>query len=164
MDLSVIIASLAALVLIVILIRLTAKHAFKILAVAVVLAALGVYLFVVFGNADEDINFVELMTEYNLEDLEDLYCTEDMSRTDSLKCQCIVKPLLEDMQSRFTETELDHLRTRRLRYAAELAKSFRNQKERIKRELEANNASHLLKDIGKDLKKKSKKFQIKDAY
>jgi hypothetical protein len=156
MDFSVILAGLAALILVIILIRLAAKNLFKIVAVSAVIIALAVYLFVVFGNADEDIQFVEIFTEYTLEDLSNLYCTNSMSRTDSLKCHCIVQPLRQDMQARHSLEELESLQTKRIKYAAEITKSFRNQKDLIKSKLKENNATHLLKDFSNDLKDKAK--------
>lgn len=161
MDLSVLLAGAVAVILIIILIRLAVKNLFKILAVSAVIAALAIYLFVVFGNADEDIGFAEVMTEYTLEDLSNLYCRSNMSRTDSLKCHCIVKPLLRDMRARHSRKELIELRKKRIRYAAEIAKSYRNQKEIIKKKLEKNNAKHLLRDFQDDLKDKAELFESK---
>ncbi len=156
MDLSVIIASLAALVLIVISVRLIARNLLKVLVITAVVAVLAIYVFIVFGNADEDINFVEVIKEYDLEDLEALYCIQNMSRTDSLKCFCIVQPLLAEMRSRFSESELKNLRKKRLRYVFELTKAFFDKKSEIKKKLQANNAPHLLRDFGKGLSKKVK--------
>jgi len=156
MDFSVLLAGVAAVILVIILIRLAAKNLFKIVAVSAVIIALAVYLFVVFGNADEDIKFLKIFTEYTLEDLSDLYCTNSMSRTDSLKCYCVVQPLMKDMQARHSREELERLQSERLQYAREITKSFRNQEDLIKSKLEENNAKHLLKDFLNDLKDKAK--------
>ena len=156
MNLSVLIVGIATIILIIIVIKLATKHVIKVTAISLVLAVLGIYLFVVFGNADEDIAFVDVMTEYTLEDLSNLYCKNDMSKTDKLKCECFVQPLMQDMKSRFTGDELEILRTKRAKYAIEIAKSYRNKRNIIKQKLKDNNAVHLLKEIKSDLKDKSK--------
>ncbi|MEA2042842.1 MAG: hypothetical protein U9N85_09855 [Bacteroidota bacterium] len=160
MDLSIWVVGLIAVVLLIILVKLVAKNAIKVAAVVVGIAALGIYLFVVFGNANEDIKFAEVLTEYTLEDLSNLYCNTDMSETDIIKCECIVQPLLQDMKSRFSNEELNNLRERRIKYAAEIAKSYKNQKENIKAKLKKENSLHLLDEIKSDLKNKSKLIEV----
>ncbi len=151
MNLHIGIASLITFGIIFLLIRFFTKTIIKIVLIGLVLAVLGIYAFIVIDNPEEDISFVQVMTDYTLDDLERLYCKNGTSKTDAIKCKCIITPLSNDMKSRFSSHELKHIKNNRIRYIFELIKSFRNQKSKIKQKLKSNNASHLLKNFGKDI-------------
>lgn len=132
-------------------IKFIAKNFIKILVVALVLSALLFYLFLVVGSDENDLNFVDVLTEYSLDDLQAIYCKRGVSYADSIKCQCIIRHINDDLHSRFSEREIEELKKKRLKLAMEIVKSFNNKKNIIKEDLKRNNALHLLDEFKTDI-------------
>ncbi len=145
----IIIAIIAALAIV----KLVTKNIIKVLAIIVVLIGLLLYLFVVFGS-DEKIKFKDVLTEYSIDDLQNIYCKEGVSYPDSIKCKCIIKHINDDLHSRFSNSEINKLKSKRLKLAVEILKSYNNKKSIIKEDLKRNNALHLLDDFKKEIFKK----------
>ena len=151
MTLKYIIIGIVVLIAIILIIKFVAKKIFKVLAIVIILAGVALYGFFKFGSDENDIKFMEILTKYSIQDLENVYCKEGVSRTDSLKCYCIIKPISTDLHSRFSESELNDLQKKRLRFAKEIIKSISNKKSEIKEKLKDNNALHLLDEFKQDL-------------
>ncbi len=145
------IVGIVALVVVILILKFAAKNIVKLLGLAVVLAGLGLYLFLKVGNNDKDIKFAEVLTEYTIDDLHGAYCTDKTLKADSLKCVCIIEPLYDDIHERFNATEIEQMRRKRIKFATELVRSYQNKKEVIKQKLKENKAEGLLDEFKDDI-------------
>ncbi len=140
MDKETIIIGAIALIVLIIVVRFLTKKAFKILLVVILLAAAGLF------------GYIYLTGIHTIAGLEEKYCNDPSNTTDSLKCVCIVKPVSEDLHSRFSEDELENMNE--VMFAKELSKALINKRKEIKLKLKENNASHLWDDFKDDWKDK----------
>ncbi len=151
------IIGVVVLIVVILIIKFIAKSIFKVLAIGIILGGLGLYGFFKLGSNENDVKFSEILTGYSIQDLEQVYCKNNVSRTDSLKCICIIKPIANDLRNRFTESELNNFKKRRLKFAKEIIISVKNKKSEIKAKLKENNALHLFDEFKRDLKNKRNK-------
>jgi len=140
MDKETIIIGAIALLVLIIIVRFLTKKVFKILLVIFLIAAVGLF------------GYMYLTGIHTISGLEDKYCNDTSDKTDSLKCVCIVKPISEDLHSRFSEEELENMNE--VMFAKELSKALINKRKEIKLKLKENNASHLWNDFKDDWKDK----------
>jgi len=151
MSINVVIAGIIAFVLIIFLVKFAAKNLVKILGIGVILIAVAVYIFLVFGNPDKDIKFAEVLTEYTIDDLHNAYCASSDNRADSLKCVCIIQPLYDDIHVRFSEAEISEMKNKRMKFAAELVRAYNNKKAVINQKIKENKADGLFDEFKDDI-------------
>jgi len=157
MEYSTIIIGFVAVVVIFIIIKIAISKLIKILVIVLILAGLTVYGFFKFGSANESISFVKIFTEYSVDDMKDLYKNGKMSKTDSIRYECILQPISDDLHSRFSENELNELKNHRLKYAKEVFNSYRNKKSLIKEKFKNRNEPELYTDFEDKVKNLNKK-------
>ncbi len=69
------------------------------------------------------------------------FCSKkNKSRTDEITCECIIKPLVEDLKSRFSDRELKKLQKDKARYLKEILSALKRNKAEILKELDERNA------------------------
>lgn len=146
-----VIIGVVVIIAVVLVFKLLVKNIFKVLALGVIIIGLALYGFFILGSDENDIKFIEILSKYSIRDLEDVYCKDNVSKTDSLKCVCIIKPISNDLHNRFSESELNNLEKKRLKFAKEIFVSFRNKKTEIKTKLKENNSLHLFDEFKRDL-------------
>ncbi len=139
MDKETIIIGAIALIVLIIIVRFLTKKAFKILIVVILLLAGGLF------------GYIYLTGVHTISGLEERYCSNPDNKSDSLKCECIVKPISEDFHTRFTEEELENMNE--VTFAKELSKALINKRKIINSKLKENDALHLLKEFRDDFLK-----------
>ena len=135
MDTNLIIIVIIAIVLFFLIIKF-AKKLIKFVLIFILLIGLGIFGFLYFN----DINTIN--------DLHAKYCNNLSDKKDSLKCVCIVEPIEDDFNSRFSKEEMDNMNSGK--FALELTKSIKNKRKIIKEKLKENNALNLLDEFKKD--------------
>lgn len=70
---------------------------------------------------------------------------------EEIKCNCIVTPVKNDLEKRFTAEELKEMQKNRTEWLYVVKKSFEEVSSEIDECLEKNNAEHELKEFRKDL-------------
>jgi len=85
-----------------------------------------------------------------------------MTAKEELKCNCIVQPVYNDILSRLSESEIDKMKTNKLKLMTELMKSFNNSKLQIETCLKENNSLELLEEFKKELNSSEILKKIKD--
>ena len=145
---------------IVLVIKLITKFAFRVFGIAVI-AVIGLgYLYfytdyfeehkdnVIVKTIEKQINVV------SLKEFEAKHCLGgEMTRPDSIKCECIVQPLLKDLRSRYSEKELDELITNKELYLKELLSALKRNKDTIVKKLKEKGAIDFWNKMVKDLTK-----------
>jgi len=139
MDTNHIIIAVVAIVVLFLIIKF-AKKVIKFILVTLLVVGLGIYAFLFLNGID------------SIDDLHNKYCENLSERNDSLKCVCIVQPIEEDFQNRFTQEEIDNMNS--LKFTAELSVSLVKKSKTIKAKLKENNALDLLDEFKKDFLKK----------
>ena len=139
MDTNQIIIAVVAIVVLILIIKF-AKSVIKFVLVTLLVVGLGIYAFLFLNGID------------SIDDLHNKYCENLSERNDSLKCVCIVQPIEEDFQSRFTQEEIDDMNS--LKFTAELSLSLVKKSKTIKEKLKENNALDLLDEFKQDFLKK----------
>ncbi len=89
----------------------------------------------------------------SLEEYKKQFCKDNASENDKIKCKCIIKPILDDLEAKFTKKELKELYSKKPEYIKELFKSFKNNKGKIKKLLDQNDASYLWDETSENLQK-----------
>jgi len=145
---------------IILVIKLIAKFAFRVFGIAVI-AVIGLgylYFYTDYFEEHQDNIIVKTIEKHinivSLKEFEAKKCFgKDMTRSDSIKCECIVQPLLKDFRSKYTEKELDELLANKELYLKELLSALkRNQKTIVKR-LKEKEAIDFWNKMMKNLKK-----------
>ena len=81
-----------------------------------------------------------------IDDVQSLYCTG--KKAEPIKCACFVKPIIVDLERRFSEEELKKLKTKKLKVNTEFIKSYKIQEQEIKSCFETiGSSSGILEDI-----------------
>ncbi len=127
-----------------IIIRFLTKILAKLIAIAIV-AALIIYVLFYWNGGILNLG----KNEFIIYDLEQKYCVE---KYDTVKCDCIIKPLLEDIESKYTTKELDALKGKQKESLDILMNSYRENQESIHECLKENNSGDAWKEIIEDLK------------
>ena len=97
---------------------------------------------------EDKIDFVSII-EFQREHCKD----GQKSRTDSITCECIITPLVEDLQSKFTIEELDDLEKNKQHYLKEILAALKRNQQEILDELKKREAVHIWNDMVKNLKR-----------
>ena len=136
-----------------ILIRFLTKVVVKLLIFAIIVALIAYVLFYWNGGI---INLGK--HEFIIYELEQKYCYEKM---DTVKCDCIILPLKEDIESKYSAEELDMATQNRQEAIDILMTSIRENQDQIRACLKENNAGHAWKEFIEDLKDSwvSRKFR-----
>ncbi len=136
MDTNYIIAGVIGIVIIFLIIKF-AKKIFTALLIIAAIAGLSVAGYIYFFNMN------------SINDLHDKYCKDFSNKKDSLKCVCIIQPLEDDFNERFTEGQRDSMSS--VIFLKELSVSLVKKRNIIKDKLKENNALNLLDEFKKDL-------------
>ena len=138
MDTNHIIIAVVAIVVLILIIKF-AKKAVKFVLITLLVIGLGIYAFLFLNGIN------------SIDDLHHKYCENLSERNDSLKCVCIVQPIEDDFNSRFTQEEMDEMNS--LIFTVELSKSLVKNNKTIKAKLKENNALDLLDEFKQDFLK-----------
>lgn len=87
--------------------------------------------------------------QFILYELEQKYCVEN---GDSIKCHCIIQPLIADIESKYSPEEIEKLTESRQESLEALINSIRDNQESIKECLQENNSGSTWKDFQDDLR------------
>ena len=144
----------------VLIIKVVTKFAFKIFGVAI-LAVLGagyLYFYTDYFEEHKDNKIVQAIEKkinvVSLKDFDAVHCGgKEMTRADSIKCECFVQPLLEDFRARYSEKEFDELLKNKSLYLKELLAALKRNKDIIVRKLEKRQAVDYWNKMVQDLKK-----------
>jgi len=144
----------------ILIIKVVTKFAFKIFGIAILaVAGLGyLYFYTNYFEEHKDNKIVQAIEKkinvVSLKDFEATHCGgKQMTRTDSIECECFVQPLLKDFRSRYTEQELDELLANKSLYLKELLAALKRNKSVIVEKLERRQAIDYWNKMVKDLKK-----------
>ncbi len=100
------------------------------------------------GQIEKHIQLVSLI------DFEKNYCKgNERSKSDLIKCECIVAPLLKDLRSRYTDKELRALMQNKEEYLKELLAALKRNQNIIIKKLKQRQAIEFWNQMVKDLKK-----------
>lgn len=127
-----------------IIIRFLTKILAKLIAFAVV-AALIIYVLFYWNGGILNLG----KNEFIIYDLEQKYCVE---KYDTVKCDCIIQPLKDDIESKYTAEELEALKGKQKESLNILMNSYRENQESIHECLKENNSGDAWKEIIEDLK------------
>lgn len=144
----------------ILIIKVVTKFAFKIFGIAI-LAVVGLgylYFYTNYFEKHKDNRIVQPIEKkinvVSLKDFEATHCGgKQMTRTDSIECECFVQPLLKDFRSRYTEQELDELLANKSLYLKELLAALKRNKSIIVEKLERRQAIGYWNKMVKDLKR-----------
>ena len=141
-------------------IKLLAKFIFRLVAV-ILLLIIGLsytYFYTDFFEKHQDnaivaaiedkIDFVSIL-EFQKEHCQD----GPKSRTDSITCECIIIPLVNDLTSRFTPDEIEALEKNKQRYLKEILAALKRNQKDITAELKKRKATHIWNDMVRNLKR-----------
>jgi hypothetical protein len=151
----IIIIIVIGLVVIFLIIKFITKLIIKLIAFVVVAILLAYFL--LYWRSDQNTekkNFV-------LYDLQTKYCIE---KHDTVKCDCIINPLISDIQSKYKPEEINASAENPLKSVEIIVKSLEDNKEKIKTCLKDKNATHAWDDFIKDLKSLDLEKKIKDLF
>ena len=155
-----------SIVAIILIIRFIAKLLFKVvgLGIVAVFAAGYMYFYTDYFETHDDNLIVKTVGEKikdttnkwnvkSLKEFEKKFCEDGKTENDAIKCKCIIIPIVEDLNAKFTDEELKELYKDKSAYLKELLASITRNQSKIKRLLEENNASHLWNKTVKNLQK-----------
>jgi len=135
MDTNHIIIAVVAIVVLILIIKF-AKKVIKFVLVTILVIGLGIYAFLFLNGID------------SIDDLHYKYCENLSERNDSLKCVCIVQPIEDDFNSRFTQEEMDGMNT--FRFTSEIFISLFNKRKDIASNTKQYKNESLLEDFKED--------------
>ena len=138
MDLTQIIIIIAIIIVAYIVFKFISKIIFKIVLPILIILIGGYFLYQYYGPG----NLIEDITE--------IYCEGD--NMDEIKCDCFVKPIILDLETRFSNKQLLDLKNSPLRSTEEFITSYQNKKAEINKCFESkgkssNIADSVLEDI-----------------
>ena len=130
-------------------IKMVTKFAFRVFGIAVI-AVVGLgYLYFYTDYFEEHQDNLIILTEFEAK-----HCLGgEMTRSDSIKCECIVQPLLIDFRSKYSEAELDELMANKELYLKELLAALNRNKNVIVKNLKDKNAIDFWNKMVKNLKR-----------
>ena len=139
MDLTQIIIIIAAISVAWIVFKLLTRFIFKIV-LPILILLIGVYfVYQYFGPGNL------------LEDITELYC--EGNNIDEVKCECFVKPIIVDMESRLTSQQILDFESDPIKSTKELYISYENKKDEINLCFESKGKSNsIVDDMLKDVK------------
>ncbi|MEN8119176.1 MAG: hypothetical protein ABFS35_02470 [Bacteroidota bacterium] len=141
-------------------IKLITKSAFRVFGIAVIaVVGLGyLYFYTDYFEEHQDNKIVQTIEKHinvvSLKEFEAKHCKgSEMTRSDSIQCECIVQPLLKDLRSKYSEKELDELLTNKDQYLKELLAALNRNRETIIKKLKEKKAVEFWNKMMKNLKK-----------
>ena len=139
MDLTQIIIIIIAISLALIVFKLLTRIIFKVILPILVLLIGGYFVYQYYGPG----NLIEDITE--------LYC--EGNDVDEVKCECFVKPIISDLESRLSVEDIIKLKNNPLKSNEEFHISYKNKQEEINSCFESKGESKsMADDIFKDIK------------
>lgn len=87
----------------------------------------------------------------SINDLHEKYCEDPSNKKDSLKCVCIIQPLEDDFNSRFTQEKIDTMS--HVVFIKEISISLVKKRKFIKAKLKENNSLYLLDEFKREFLK-----------
>lgn len=153
MGLGNIILIAVGIIVILIILRFVTQILAKIIAVVLVLAAIFYFLFMFNGglvSLGED-NFM-------LYEFQEKYCEEQF---DTVKCNCLITPLIEELESSYTPEEIDELKKNKLKSAKVIKELIEARKSEIMLCLEENDTGLSMEDLLKEMKSLEIKDKVK---
>ena len=92
-----------------------------------------------------------------IDDINQLYCEGE--KLDLIKCSCFVNPIINDLNTRFNEEELEILKTKKLKANTEFLKSYKIKENEVKNCFQTmGDSSGILEEIFNDIKKSGLKI------
>jgi len=140
-----------ALLLIFLIIKLVSKTLFRIIGIALITIGLGIYIFQLRSKSPD--SKLSVINTLSIDEIQLAYCRELITKDDSVKCTCIVDPICADMKLRFTETQLNEMKGKKIKFYTELLISAKNQRSEIMEKLKANDAEQLFDEFIEEIKK-----------
>jgi uncharacterized protein YacL len=130
------------LVLGLLIIKLLAKFIFRLVA-TLLLLIIGftyVYFYTDFFEEHQDNAIVAAVEDkidfVSIIDFQNEHCQDGpKSRTDSITCECIIAPLVDDLNSKFTQDEIEALKRDKERYLKEILAALKRNQNEITKEL-----------------------------
>ncbi len=87
-------------------------------------------------------------------DFENNFCDKkNKSKTDEITCECIIKPLVKDLKSRYSDKELRKLQKDKARYLKEILAALKRNKPQILDELDKRGARDIWDNMLKELRR-----------
>ena len=153
MELTQIILIIAAIIISFMVIKLVTKTLFKLIIILLVLGACW-------------IGYLEFSGTSIIDTVSQLYCNENSGSkidfttelNDPIKCTCFAKPILDDLNSRFPNKQIEEVKKSALKSNTELLKSISNKEQEIKTCFEMNGDEGMFEDIINDIKEKGIKI------
>ena len=139
MDLTQIIIIIIAISVALIVFKLLTRIIFKVILPILVLLIGGYFVYQYYGPG----NLIEDITE--------LYC--EGNDVDEVKCECFVKPIISDLESRLSSEDIIKLKNNPLKSTEEFHISYKNKQEEINSCFESKGETKsMADDIFKDIK------------
>jgi energy-coupling factor transporter transmembrane protein EcfT len=102
----------------------------------------------VIQKIEEKINFLSVI------DYQAKHCGKPgMTHRDSIRCECIIDPLVKDFKENYSEEELIELKKDKQKYRKELIAAIKRNQGEIQQKLKERNAIYIWNLMVKDLKK-----------
>ncbi len=141
MDLTQIIIIIVAILVAWIVFKLVTGFIFKIVLPILILLIVGYFAFKYYKSG----NLIENITV--------AYC--EGNDVDEVKCECFVKPIISDLESRLSAEDLIELKNNSLKSAEEFHKSYKNKQEEINSCFESKGKTkNMADDLFEDIKDK----------
>jgi hypothetical protein len=139
MDLTQIIIIITIIMVAYIVFKFISKIIFKIVLPILIILVGGYFLYQYYGPG----NLIEDITE--------VYCEGD--NMDEIKCDCFVKPIILDLETRFTAQQLLDLKNSPLKSTEEFITSYQNKKAEINKCFESKgSSSNIASSVFEDIK------------
>lgn len=127
-----------------------AKKIFKFIAICLILLIAAGYLY--FSTNMFEKSKGNLKDKYSIVHIQDTYCSGSISEKKKIKCECILEPVLGDLKTRFSDAELEQMRTDRSKLVKEIFRSFLNKRDEINTKLKQKNSENLLDEFKVELR------------
>ncbi|MBN1253490.1 MAG: hypothetical protein JXR51_16160 [Bacteroidales bacterium] len=145
--------------IIALIIRFVTKMLFKFVGLILVIVLLGGYMYFntdYFENHQDSVIVKAISEKIKIKSLNEYqkqYCENQKSKLDSIKCECFIKPIFEDLSSKYSSKELEELYKDKNAYVKAIIGAVKRNQDKIKKLLEENNALHLWNGTIKNLQK-----------
>jgi hypothetical protein len=143
-----------------IVIKLLGRMMFRIagLAVLAIIIFSYTYFFTDFFTNNQDNEMVKKIEEkinfLSVIDYQEKHCGKPgMSHRDSIRCECIIDPVVKDLKENFSEEELIVLKKDKQKYRKELIAAIKRNQGEIQQKLKERNALYIWNLMVRDLKK-----------
>lgn len=144
-----------------IILKLLTKFFFRLIGVFILLLIGGgyAYFFTNFFEENSDNKIVQAVENQisfvSVIDYQKTHCMqgEPMSRTDSIMCECIIAPVVDDLKSKFTSTEIEELQKDKKRYTKEIVEALKRNESSILENLKERKAVSVWNTMVRNLKK-----------